>query len=371
MKIIKYVLVTVLIFIYALINLFVMNTINNDLIRSLNLDIKFILEIIFIIGTLATILTYGFASKSVGGFMGKTGMYAFGFSIISFFLILITNLLAELIFWGNINYKYFGIVQIVILLGVFIYGRLNASNVKIRNYNIDINKKSELDKLNVVLISDLHLGYFNDNEKLLKNVERINKLSPDVVLIAGDLFDQNFASLQNNMITKEFLNEIKSKYGVYVTFGNHDSGPTYEQMKEFVLNSNMKLLEDEIINFENKFAIAGRRDLSPIGFSGDLRNDNWNLQMDKDLVLIVVDHQPIFKNYDENVDLIVSGHTHKGQIFPFGLITKKYFENDYGYAKLKSGIQSIVTSGLGTWGPPMRIGTNNEIVKINISFKNN
>ncbi|MGL4990975.1 MAG: metallophosphoesterase [Sarcina sp.] len=368
MKFVKFILLIITIILYGSLNYFVAQSINHDLISSLSFNIEYLIWIVFIIGTICTILIYCFFDKNIGTFAGKIGIYAFGFSIMSFFLLLISDGIAEVIFEGKINYKYFGAIQIVILVLIFAYGRYNASKVKIRNYNIKLDKKSELDKLDVVLISDLHLGYFNDNKKFEKNIERINNLNADLVVISGDLFDQNFSALQHNEETKRIINSIKSKYGTYLSFGNHDSGPTYNAMKDFVLNTNVKLLEDGAISFDNKFIIAGRRDLSPVGFTGEIRDNKWNVGLNKNLPLIVLEHQPIYKEYHESTDLILSGHTHKGQIFPFNLATKFYFENHYGYLKLKNGIQTIVTSGLGTWGPPVRIGSNNEIVKIRVQF---
>lgn len=368
MKFIKVILVLIVIALYGWLNYFVGASINHDLINSFGINIEYIIWAIFIIGTICTILIYGFYAKSVGTIIGKIGIYAFGFSTISFFLIVITNAMAKLIYSGQLVPKYFGMVQIAIIILVFVYGRYNVADTKIRNYDIKLGKKSSLDKLNVVLISDVHLGYFNDNKKFEKNVQRINNLNPDIVVIAGDLFDQNFAALQNNNETRNLFAQIKSKYGVYLCFGNHDSGQTYNDMKNFIKSTNVKLLEDEVVSFDNKFAIAGRRDLTPMGFSGEVRDKNWNQGINKDLPLIVLEHQPIYKDYDSTTDLILSGHTHKGQVFPFNLVTKRVFVNDYGYKKLENGIHTVVTCGLGTWGPPTRLGSKNEIVQINVEF---
>lgn len=369
MKVIKRLLICILIAIYTLINFYIVNTISREVMTLMGFNVDYILLIIFGIGTIATILTYGFTTKSVGAFIGKLGVYFLGISIIGFFLILITNLIGRILSLVNINYKYFAIVQLIIILLIFIYGRYNICRTTIKNYNIKIDKKSKINKLNIVLISDLHLGYFNDNKKLKRNVDLINYLKPDLVVIAGDLFDQNFESLQKSEETKKIFDSIQSTYGIYLALGNHDAGSTYNSMKRFIEETKINLLEDMSTVFDEKFVIVGRKDLTPIGASGGKRAKSWDAGINHNLPIIVLDHQPIYKEYNQTVDLILSGHTHKGQIFPFNLITKKYFENHYGYLKLKSGIQTIVTSGLGTWGPPMRIGSKNEIVKIDIEFE--
>ncbi len=370
MKIVKNIVMYIVVILYALMNIFIADTINTGLINAFGIHIRYILLLIFAVATILAIATYGLMSKNIGAITGKVGIYSFGFSIIAFFLILITDLIGKIIFDGNTHEKYFGIVQIIIILIIFLYGRYNASKVKITNYDIQVDKESDLEELNVILISDLHLGYFNDNKKFKRNVDIINSLEPDIVTIAGDLFDENFKAVQEAEETKEIFNSIESKYGTFLSFGNHDSGSTFKGMKSFVDSTNIKLLEDEIVSFDNKFAIAGRRDLSPMGFSGGTRQEIWNKDEIEDLPIILLEHQPIFKEYSkDDVDLILSGHTHKGQIFPFNLITKMHFENHYGYVKLKSGIQTIVTSGLGTWGPPIRLASRNEIAKITIRFK--
>lgn len=369
MKIINNIVMCIFVILYALANVFIVDTINKDLINSFDINIKYILVFLIVIGTILAVITLGLLSKNVGAITGRIGLYFFGFSVIAFFTILITDLIGKILLRGTGNEKYFSLIQIIIILGIFLYGRFNASRIKIANYNIKINKKSDLDNLQISLISDLHLGYFNTNEKLRRNVNKINSLNPDIVVIAGDLFDENFKALQNPEETKKIFNSLKSNYGTYLIFGNHDSGKTFKEMKSFVESTNIKLLEDETIIFNNSFALGGRRDLSPMGFSGGSRQPNWNKESIKDIPIILLDHQPDFKEYKkDDVDLILSGHTHKGQIFPFNLITKMYYKNHYGYLRLKSGIETIVTSGLGTWGPPIRLSSRNEIAQINIKF---
>lgn len=369
MKVARNIGIIIAIILYSLMSFYVANTINNDLINAFSIDIKYIVFLVFAIGTVLALLTMGLINKNVGALVGKIGTYSFGFSIISFFLILITNLFGEIIFLGKINESYFSLVQLIIIFAVFLYGRYNASKIKITNYNIKIDKKSSLNNLNLVLISDLHLGYFNDNKKFKKNIDKINSLNPDAVVIAGDVFDGNFKAVQNNEETRILFNSIKSKYGTFLNFGNHDAGETFKEMKSFVESTNINLLEDNLVKIEDKLAIAGRKDMRPIGFQGEARKKEWNEAGEDKLPIIVLEHEPVFDEYNGKADLVLSGHTHKGQIFPFNLATKMYYKNHYGYLKFESGLQTIVTSGLGTWGPPIRIGSRNEIAKINITFK--
>lgn len=205
MKFLKVILALIAIILYGLLNYFVASTLSHSLVSLFGININYIINAIFIIGTVCTILIYGFHARNVGTIIGKVGIYAFGFFVISFFIIIITDAIAELVYIGHTIPKSFGLIQFVILILVFAYGRYNIRDVRIKNYEVKVNKKSNLDNLNIVLISDLHLGYFNDNKRFKKNVERINNLNPDIVVIAGDFFDQNFASLQNNEKTKKLI----------------------------------------------------------------------------------------------------------------------------------------------------------------------
>lgn len=264
-----------------------------------------------------------------------------------------------------------GWIIFITLLLILILGRFNALNIKTKEYNITIQKETKLDDLKVVLISDLHLGYVNGTKHMNKIVNKINEVKPDIVLIAGDIFDGNFNSLDNPNKLKEQFNSIETKYGIYVSFGNHDAGSTYKEMVDFIKSTNMKLLQDEVEIVEDAFVIVGRRDSRPIGGADEARIVDYILdEKYRDFPVIVMDHQPSNVNeYSNDIDLIVGGHTHKGQVFPANIITKMIYDVDYGYYRKDNYMpQAIVTSGIGVWGPPLRVGTNNEVAIINIKF---
>lgn len=139
---------------------------------------------------------------------------------------------------------------------------------------------------------------------------------------------------------------------------------------EFLEKSNVKLLNDEYVVIDDRMVLVGRLDPSPIGGYGGLkRKSNISdilASVDTNMPVIVIDHTPSnIQQYGREIDLVLSGHTHKGQLFPFNFITNAIFTVDYGhYQEDASSPHFIVTSGVSTWGPPMRVGTNNEIVSI-------
>lgn len=263
-------------------------------------------------------------------------------------------------------------INIALVLILFFIGMYTANDIKITKYEITVDKSSNLDMLKIAMFSDLHLGYVNNHEKLSEIVSKINRISPDIVVIPGDFFDGNYNAIKNPQEIQEALLKINSTYGTYLVWGNHDAGNTFDEMKALIASANITILEDEAIEVADRFILVGRRDSSPIGYQGENRTDtNINMEeSDINLPVIVLDHQPSNMGEYQQADLILSGHTHQGQVFPFSLITKLAFIVDYGYY-CDDKKQMIVTSGVATWGPPIRIGTKSEIVEIDMGFLGN
>lgn len=289
-------------------------------------------------------------------------------------LVLLTGRLLKLIpktMPRNIHF-YAGLTVFLLTTIVVSYGIYNATQIKNVSYDIQI-KGDRLPKdIHIVLISDLHLGAINSEKRIKSIVENINSLEPDIVTIAGDLFNDDYHAIKNPEKAIELLKSIQTKYGVYASLGNHDGGETFDEMVRFLEKSNITLLNDEHVIIDDKFILVGRLDPSPIGGYGGLhRKDIKEILTsidDIDLPIVVMDHTPSkLELYEEDIDLLLAGHTHRGQLFPGSLITNAIFEVDYGhYQKNATSPHVIVTSGVGTWGMPMRVGTNNEIVSINL-----
>lgn len=264
-----------------------------------------------------------------------------------------------------------GILVISITAIVSIYGLYNATVIKEVSYEVQIEKEKLQEDMNIVLISDIHLGAVGSEQRLEKIVKKINSLTPDIVCIAGDIFDNDYNAIEDKEKSIQILKGIQSKYGVYASLGNHDAGETIDSMNEFLRKSNITTLEEEFKIINNQMVLVGRLDSSPIGKQSDETRKEMSKileNVDSNFPIIVMNHNPInISEYKKNVDLILSGHTHKGQMFPANIVTNLMYEVDYGYyQKEKNTPQVIVTSGVGTWGMPMRVGTNCEIVNIKI-----
>ena len=217
------------------------------------------------------------------------------------------------------------------------------------------------------MAADTHFGLLSEKSHAERLVKEINALNPDIILLPGDLFDDDIQPFLDQKMDK-ILSKLHAPYGVYASLGNHDRHDgTMEELINTLENSGIQILYDEKIDVEGLFTLIGRKDrIDPDRLPLDfLMND-----VDRTKPIILLDHQPYELEIAQQagIDLMVSGHTHGGQVFPGNLITGAIYENDWGYLQ-KEQMHSVVTSGFGFWGPPIRIGTRSEIVSIQIEFE--
>lgn len=220
-----------------------------------------------------------------------------------------------------------------------------------------------LDSLKIVAISDLHLGYTIGKDELQEWVALINNENPDLILIAGDIIDNNLRPiLAQNM--QDDLRKLKAKYGVYAVAGNHEYISGIAQSRKFINDAGIHLLTDQSVLIDSTFYIVGRDDRSN---KNRKSLDDLTSSLDKNKTIILLDHQPYHLEESEKagIDLQVSGHTHQGQVWPISLITDQIYEKSHGYLK-KGNTNIYVSSGIGIWGGKFRIGTQSEYVVINI-----
>lgn len=271
------------------------------------------------------------------------------------------------------NYRLFSLAAVLALtLATVGYGVVHARQVSHISYDIRLEDRADVSDLKIVLISDLHLGAVGSESRLDTIVDEINALEPDIVCIAGDFFDTDFTSIRNPDKAMESLRRIRTTHGIYACLGNHDAGSTAGDMEAFLESCSIRVLKDEAVTVDGRLILVGRLDGSPIGgFRGKSRKElsEFFTRPDNDLPVIVMDHNPAnVDTYADEADLILCGHTHKGQIFPGSLFTDRLFSVDYGYyRKDASSPHVVVTSGVGYWGLPMRVGTDCEIVSIRLT----
>lgn len=267
-----------------------------------------------------------------------------------------------------------GLLVVVTVAALFVYGTINARTIRVTEYAINIPKQAgALEELQIAFLSDLHLSDFTDS-RLKEVVETINQLNPDLVLLAGDIIDSNRGAQTTDVKKMQsYFQKISSKYGIFASLGNHDydhwSG-TAERVERFQ-EAGVTVLRDTGVKIADSFYVIGREDISFERMGQQRQALSTLLQgIEPELPVIVLDHQPVnlTEPQEAGVDLQLSGHTHHGQVFPANLFTNKLFEVDYGYLQ-KDQLQVIVSSGARTWGPPMRIGSRCEVVHITVSFR--
>lgn len=300
-----------------------------------------------------------------------------------------TKLIKDEIIHSKRTFIIAGFICIIIVSSLSTYGVIHSKKIINTNYNITINKKVEnLKNMKISLISDLHLGYNTTLSHVKNMVSKINENNSDLVVIAGDIFDNNYNAIESPQDIINELKKIKSKYGVYAVYGNHDieepilagftfnwkNNKTYSnpKMEELLSKSNIKLLRDEIELINNKFYLIGRLDYHKYGIEVEKRKTIEELleNIDKTKPIFVIDHEPyeLEELSNNNVDLDLSGHTHNGQMFPSNIFIKFIWKNAHGLLKVNN-MYSVVTSGIGVYGPNMRVGSTAEVVNINIKFK--
>lgn len=280
-----------------------------------------------------------------------------------------------------------GSVVVACAVATCLYGIFNARNIKVNEYSVTVNKSCGSDKhLKAVLVADLHMGYAIGVDHITNMVEKINQQNADIVIIAGDIFDNSYDGMDDPEGIKAQLKSIKSKYGVYAVYGNHDidekilMGFTFdwggkqlhsEKMTNFMKDCNIKLINDESVLINDEFYLVGRRDTDKPGTEDGTRAEISELtkDLDKTKPIFVLSHEPdeLQKTADAGADIDFSGHTHDGQLFPGNLTIGLFWENPCGMIK-KDNMYSIVTSGVGVYGTFMRVGTDAEICSVDIDF---
>lgn len=254
----------------------------------------------------------------------------------------------------------------LIFLVIFIAGTYMAFSPVVRHKTIHINKDSgSLRELTLVLASDFHLGLLSNKKHLKRFVNLANSEKPDLVLLAGDLVDDDPIWFVKDGMA-EVMRQLKTTYGVFGVVGNHEYyGRKIPLLVEEMREAGVRMLLDETICVENAFYVTGREDAT-----NGKRKALVDLKPEKgELPWFVMDHTPFDLNTPANleVDVHVSGHTHLGQMWPNHLFTRRLFELDYGY-KRKGLMHAFVSSGFGFWGPPLRLGSRSELWSIKITL---
>lgn len=280
----------------------------------------------------------------------------------------------------SFRHYYAGIVAIITAVIYLSVGFIQANHVWQTNYTLNTSKN--VGTLRVAMLADSHVGTTFDGEGLSAYIAQIQEQKPDVVVIVGDFVDEG-TDKENMVAACSALSQLDTPYGVYFVFGNHDKGKYSDGRRgysgddliaEFEKNG-VTVLQDEAVLIDNRFYIVGRQDASEEFDFGGSRSDIADLTngLDKDKYTIVLDHQP--RDYDSEsntcADLVLSGHTHGGQLIPLMQLTTWFHivnDNVYGPQHIKD-TDFIVTSGISDWAIQFKTGCRSEYVIIDIQGK--
>ena len=244
----------------------------------------------------------------------------------------------------------------VLLFAVFLYGNIHYYN-KVR-VPLELTSSKPLPKdYRVVMLSDLHLGYHNPRKEFARWVDMINVEHPDFILIAGDIIDGSIRPLVEENMAEEFH---RLQAPVYACLGNHEYFTGEPKARQFYQDAGIRLLIDDAAVIDSTIVVVGRDDrTNPHRKS----LDDLMTSAPSSLYTIVLDHQPYNLDVTEKVgaDFQLSGHTHRGQVWPISWITDAIYECSWG-SHQRGNTQYYVSSGLGIWGGKFRIGTQSEYV---------
>ena len=271
-----------------------------------------------------------------------------------------------------------GLLAIIIFTIIILGSVYGMNHIELTEYNLTTDKIDNK-SYSILFISDVHYGTVQNTQLLKDSILKMNNLKPDIVVLGGDIVDERTTKESMQEIFEE-LGKINSTYGTYYIFGNHDRQPytsdyengnrtfTDSDLNQSIEKNGIKILNDDKITINNDIVLVGRSDAE---WEDSInRTDVNEILNESDLskYIVVLDHQPVEyeENAQEGVDLQLSGHTHGGQVFPYGMIYDLSDRLNYGEYEIKD-MKQIVSSGLTGWGWPMRNEAKCEYVLININ----
>lgn len=246
---------------------------------------------------------------------------------------------------------------------VLIYGNINYRHPRVEHVTIDSEKLPAGDSYRIVLASDIHLGYGTTRSDLSRYVDMINREQGDVVLIAGDLIDNSIRPVATEDMCREF-ERIKAPDGIYLAPGNHEYISNIDSVAQYLRTTPVRLVRDSVVRLGNNITLIARDDRS----NRHRRSlKELSSEAGEQPLIVVLDHQPydIAASDSLGLDLHLSGHTHRGQVWPLSWLTDALYDQSHGYRQW-SHTHAVVSSGLSLWGPPFRIGTRSDIYVIDI-----
>lgn len=294
-----------------------------------------------------------------------TALYEIGHPwLVAFVYMLIALILADILSLARVIPKGFlssnGLLLAGLLGGIALLLAIGGIHYR-HKYREELTLQTEKplkQRLTVVLASDLHLGYSNRRAEFSRWVDLINAENPDLVLFAGDVVDIHVRPLEENNFAEEFA---RIQAPVYTILGNHEYISGRQDSERFFKEAGITLLRDSVARIGD-IAVIGRDDRS-----NPSRKSLADLDIPSEVFTILLDHQPynLEQAEESGIDFQFSGHTHRGQFWPLSWVTDAMYEKSWGSHR-RGGTAYYVSSGLGIWGPKIRIGSRSEYLVLHI-----
>lgn len=286
----------------------------------------------------------------------------YGFLFYLFLAVAVYGILAAFFGWAipGASLTWLGKGFIICALAVSVYGLWNAEQISFTRYSAAIpNMPPTWQGKRVIWISDVHLDQVHNIGYSRRIVSAIQKENPDIIFIGGDLYDG--VKIDERAVIAPFK-ELRPEDGIYFITGNHEEFGDKAHYVNAIKEAGIRVLDNEMINIDgvNIIGVDDRDSTQRETFEKILAG----LNIEKGKPTILLKHQPFQLDIAEKfgISMQISGHTHKAQVYPLSYITKLIYKGyDYGYKQYGS-MQVFVSSGIGTWGPPLRVGTKPEIL---------
>ena len=270
----------------------------------------------------------------------------------------------------TLSLRNFCTLAILFSCAVVIYGYFEALHIRTEHVTVKTSKIPEkIGRFRVVQISDVHLGLIVGKSRLKRILRQVKDARPDILVSTGDLVDGQMDDLE---ALADMFQNIPAKYGKFAVTGNHEFYAGLDRALAFTEKAGFTILRGEGLTVSNLLNVAGVDDPARKRYGPDRAASEKALleKLPREKFTLFLKHQPVISSESVGMfDLQLSGHTHKGQIFPFNLITKLYYPIHTGISKVNGNALLYVSRGSGTWGPPVRFLSPPEVTVIDITHK--
>lgn len=259
------------------------------------------------------------------------------------------------------------LIPLCAALAAAVYGYTEARNIRVEHHTVRSARiPAEAGRIRIVQISDVHLGLIVRHERLKSILVKVREADPDILVSTGDLVDGQINNLDG---LSDLFREIRPRYGKYAVTGNHEFYAGLKQALAFTEKAGFVILRDETVTVPGVLHIAGVDDPA-VQRAGGLRRSDEQAVLDRtdgSGFVLLLKHRPLFPRESlDRFDLQLSGHVHRGQIFPFSILTALYYPVHSGFVRLSDRSMISVSRGTGTWGPPIRFLSPPEVTVIDL-----